>query len=89
MIKPIFSASLQRVTEHELTVDDNNEIVARCLETGSELKFPNVSEVEFNQLIEKHELSNKGQIVKKPLFGGTEAQPEVANDVQTETETKE
>ncbi|HYD35549.1 MAG TPA: hypothetical protein VD999_05755 [Vitreimonas sp.] len=70
MEKLIFNAQLQKETTHTLEVDDNNEIVATCTETGRQLKFPNVSEAEFDVLVAKHNESNVGQRAKKPLFGG-------------------
>lgn len=66
----IFNAQLQKETEQELIVDENNEILATCKETGRQLKFPNVSEVEFEELVARHKATNEGQVLKKPLFNG-------------------
>lgn len=85
MEKLIFNAALQKETKHTLEVDDNNEIVATCSETGATLKFPNVSEEEFDKLVEAHQAANVGQKVRKPLFNGElkSAEPEQpAEEVQ-------
>jgi hypothetical protein len=75
MQKLIFNALTQIETIHDLEVDDNNEIVATCTETGRQLKFPNVSESEFDALVVKHNEANIGQVVRKPLFGGETTEP--------------
>lgn len=72
VIKKIYNVALGREADYTLTVDENNEILARCIEDGSFLKFPNVSEEEVDALIAKENQEAVRQVVKQPLFGKKE-----------------
>lgn len=62
----IFNAKTQQVELAELSVDDNNEIVA-TFSDQSIVKFPaGLSEKEFSDLIKAHKESNEGQEIITP-----------------------
>lgn len=61
--KKIFCAAEQKNTNHSLVLDHNEEIVARCVDCGSFLKFPNVPDKDLDDLIALNEEANKGQVI--------------------------
>lgn len=64
--RDIFNAKTQQEEKAELTVDDNNEIVAE-FKDGGIVKFPaGVSKEELDDLIEQHKEANEGQEVITP-----------------------
>lgn len=69
-VKLIYNVDLGKEVEYTLEVDDNNEVLAKSTENGHFLKFPNVSEEEIDDLIEKHNAEASTQVKKQPLFGG-------------------
>lgn len=81
----IFNAELQQETEHELVVDQNNEILATCLETGRFLKFPNVPEVVFDEYVAEHKAHNEGQVNIEELFEGELVEAEVTDSLVDES----
>lgn len=59
----MFSAELQRDSEHTLEIDSNGEIVLTCTETGRFIKFPGTSTVEsMKAQMEAHRVANVGQV---------------------------
>lgn len=62
----IFNAKTQQVEEAEMTVDNNNEIVA-TFDDGGIVKFPaGLSDDEFQKLVSEHSLANAGQEIITP-----------------------
>lgn len=60
--KPVFCAACQAVTEHDVTVDKNHEIVATC-KCGRFLKLPLVNTAdELQNHLDAHHQANKGQV---------------------------
>lgn len=66
--KLIYNVELGKEVEYVLTVDENNEILAKA-ENGDFLKFPNVGEEQIDELIVKHNAESQTQVKKQPLFG--------------------
>ena len=60
-MKDVFCANEQKVTQHKGTVDVNGEFLFTCQGCGRFLKFP-ANTTNINDLITKHEGSNKGQV---------------------------
>lgn len=59
----IFNAKSQQIEDAEMSVDDNNEIVA-TFKDGGIVKFPaGLSQADFDKLVQAHEDANKGQEV--------------------------
>jgi len=62
----IFNARTQEIEDAEMSVDDNNEIVATFADGGF-VKFPaGLSEKDFEELIGLHQEHNEGQEVITP-----------------------
>lgn len=60
--KDIFCASCQAVQPHQLSVDQNSEILATC-DCGRALFFPlTETPEEFDQLLARHHAANAGQV---------------------------
>lgn len=59
----VFSAELQKETEHTVDIDGAGEVLLTCTETGRFLKFPRgTSAEELKALLAKHKEANEGQI---------------------------
>lgn len=71
--KMIYNVEVGKEVEYTLTVDQNNEIVARA-ENGDFLKFPNLPEAEIDALIKAHNDEAVTQVKKQPLFGVQETE---------------
>lgn len=62
-VRELFNAKTQQLEDAEMTVDDNNEIVATFADGGI-IKFPaSLTKPEFEKLITQHEKRNTGQEV--------------------------
>lgn len=61
--RQLFNANTQQLEDAELTVDDNNEIIA-TFSDDSFIKFPpSLTQDEFDTLIARHEEQNSGHSV--------------------------
>lgn len=77
--RQIFNASTQQAEDAELTVDNNNEIVATFTDE-SFLKFPaGLTEDEFNSQIDTVQEANDGQEVITPEMEAAVAEQRAAS----------
>lgn len=80
-VKMLYNVELGELVPYTLEVDQNNEIVARSTKNGDFLKFPNISEEEVDELVEKHNEQATRQVKVKPLFGGQDEPSEEVEPV--------
>jgi len=79
VVKEIYNVELGEFVEYVLSVDENNEIVAKSTKNDDFLKFPNVSEEQIDAMIEAHNVEAATQVKKQPLFG---AQPKEVEETE-------
>ena len=75
----LFNAVTQKEEEAEMSVDQNNEIVAR-FEDGNILKFPaGLTKTEFKALVKKNREHNEGQEIIAPEMEAEAAKQRAAS----------
>lgn len=78
--RTIFNAATQQVEDAELTVDQNNEIVATFTD-GNFIKFPaGLTSEEFEAQIAAHQSANEGQVVITAEMEAAEAAERQASE---------